>query len=374
MQRSMTLLVVLAMVLAGCTTSTPDPSPTTPTPTPSSVPDASSTPSPGRVAVVVSPEPAFAAEAAEDGTPDAVRDGLGDSELRVVTADDPSFVADLAGFFAAEGYELVCVVGAGADAAVRQVAPTSPTTRFCAAPARSRDMPDNVLAIDVRVEELGYVAGIALAADGRGGPTGVVTSSTTWAPRRLRTGFRAGLEAGGVASPRVRSVGRVDGTEDVVEDVTTLLEQGVSGILSLTGELDAAVRDVLVEVPVTPSPGPTAEPGQDTGAATPSPSPTGDAEHLAGLVAGAEAWPRSEEEEEEPALVLLLLGLHLEQAVALAVERHVDGWDTTPASVGFSDDALQVHVGSSDRAGRVATAVQDAVRAIRRDELQVPAG
>lgn len=375
MQRSMTLLVALAMVLVGCTTGTSDPSPTPAPSTSSTTPDATSTsPPPGRVAVVVSPDPSLAAAAAEIGTRSLASGLLDGTELRVVTADDPSFLADLTTFFATEGYDLVCAIGAGAERAVREVAATSPSTRFCAAPARARGMPDNVLPIDVRVQELGYVAGVALAADGLSGSAGLVTSPVTWAPGRLEAGLAAGLAAGGVAAPSVQAVA-VTAADGAGAEVAGLLQAGVGGFLSLAGEFDAAVRDTLVEVPVTPpapaSPGPT-DAASDP-AASPTPSPTEVGERLAGLVAGPEARPE-EGGAELADLVLVLLELHLEEAVSLAVGRHVDGWDTAPASVGLADGAFRVDAGSSARAGAVATAVEDAVAGIRAGEIEVPSG
>lgn len=378
MQRSMTLLVALALVPVGCTTDTPDPSPTSTPSTSSTSPGTPPTsPPPGRVAVVVSPEPPLAAAAAEIGARSVASGLLEGTELRVVTADDPSFVADLTTFFATEGYDLVCAVGPGAERAVREVAVTSPSTRFCAAPARPQGMPDNVLAIDLRVEELGYVAGVALAADGLSGPAGLVTSRATWAPERLQAGLVAGLGAGGAPAPGVQAIGPVGEAEGAAEQVVERLDAGVGGFLSLTGELDATVRDTLLEVPVTPpaptTPGPTDAPTEPAAPPSPSPSPTEVAERLAGLAAGPEARPE-EDGAELADLVLVLLELHLEEAVALAVERHVDGWDTAPASVGLADGAFRVDVGTSGRAAGVATAVEDAVAGIRAGEIEVPTG
>jgi hypothetical protein len=372
------LLVVLAVV--GCTSTPPDASPSTAPPT---APDASSstgpraTPEPGRVAVVVSPEPAATASATAVGTRAAAGRLLGDTELRVVTADAPSFVTDLTSFFAADGYDLVCAVGPGAEEAVREVAPTSPSTRFCAAPARPDDMPANVLPIELRVEEVGYLAGLAMAADGGEGAAALVASRTTWAPRRMQAGLRAGLGAGGRADPEVRRVGPVADEDAVAEAVPPLLEGGVGGVLSWTGELDAAVRAQLEATPVvtptppTPSPTATDAASPPPPAPSPSPSPSPPPDRFAALVAG----PEARAEGEPPAdLVLAIVETHLEQAVALAVGRHLDGWDPEPVSVGLSDGAFRVSVGPSDRASAVAPAIGDAVAALRAGELEVPSG
>lgn len=374
MHRAMTLLVVAALLVVGCTSATPgpDPSPstgaaTTPPVTPPS------TPSPGRVAVVVAPEPALAAAAAEIGSRGVATRMPDDAELRVVTADDASFVPDLATFLATEGYDLVCVLGAGAEAAVREVAPSSPSTRFCAAPARpADDLPSNVLPIDLRVEQVGYVAGVALATDGAAGPVGLVTSRTTWAPSRIRAGLAAGLQAAGVASPDVRVVGPLADDEAAEEQVAVLLEAGSDGVLSLTGALDAVVRDLLLATPVVepPAPSPTAT---DRSSPSPSPSPTATEDRTAGLVAGPEGRP-AEDGAELPELLLAVLELHLEEAVALAVDRHLDEWSTEPASVGLADGAFRVDVGAGERGGAVATAVGEAIAGIRDGSIEIPTG
>lgn len=376
MQRSLAALAGLVVLVAACTTTPPDASPS-PTPTAASsstVPDLDpTTPTPGRVAVVIAPEPPLAAAAAEIGVRGAVSRMLGDVELRVATADSATFVADLAGFFTSEGYDLVCVVGAGAEAAVRQLAATSPSTRFCAAPASADGMPDNVLAIDLRVEELGYLAGVALAEEGMSGPAGLVTSRVTWAPDRLEAGLVAGLAAGGVESPTVRTVGPID-DEEMVEQVTALLEEGFEGILSFTGTLDATVVTVVDEVPVVvpePSPPPTEDPTGAEGTDPPSPQPTESEPSFAGLVAGPEARP-TEDGAATSEQLLAILELHLEEAVALAVSRHVEGWDTTPASVGLADGAFRVDVGDGSRGRTVADALAGVQEALRAGELDIP--
>lgn len=375
MQRSMTRLVVLVALLVGCTSSTPDPAPTTasttgPTAAPTDPATDPSTPPAGRVAVVVSPDPALSAAAAEIGMRRVGSGLLGDTELRVVTADDRSFVPDLMTFLATEGYDLVCAVGAGADRAVREVATDSPSTRFCAAPALPQDMPSNVLAIEVRVEELGYLAGVALAADGLDGPAGLVTAPTTWEARRLRAGLLAGLAGGGVDTPTVRVARGGDDGQALAEEVAGLIGQGgVGGVLSLAGELDAVVRDVLLDTPLPAAATPT---GPDDGAASPGQTAAADP-RFAGLVAGPPARP-SEDGGELADLLLVLLELHLEEAVRVAVDRHVDGWDTTATSVGLAEEAFRVEVGSSARARAVATAVRDAAAAIREERIEVPSG
>ena len=213
------------------------------------------------------------------------------------------------------------------------------------------------------------MAGVALAADGAAGEAGLITSRTTWAVPRLVGGVQTGMAAQGVAGPTVRSVGPVRDEEAATTQVRALLDAGVRGIVSLTGALDAAVRDVVVDVPVT-VPQATTDPADGT-APTPSPSPAPD--RFAGLVAGPEA--RSlEDGAEVPAPLLLVLETHLEEAVALAVTRHLDGWSTEPASIGMSDGAFRVTVTDSARGTALAATIDDVVTRLRSGELTVPSG
>lgn len=386
MQRSLAALLGLALVVAACTTSPPDATPS-PTPSPSpttspTTPDLEATSPtahvPGRVAVVIAPEPPLAAAAAEIGVRGAVSRLLGDVELRVATADSDMFVQDLAGFFTTEGYDLVCVVGPGAQAAVREVASTSPSTRFCAAPASPEGMPDNVLPIDLRVEELGYLAGVALAADGVSDPVGLLTADTTWGAQRLEAGLEAGLSAGGVEAPTVRAAGPIRDGEAMVEQATALLEEGFEGMLSFAGSLDATVVSVVEEVPITvpdPSPSPTDDSTDETTGAPPTETPTTEPTEappsFAGLVAGPEARP-TEDGAPTSEQLLAILELHLEEAVALAVSRHVDGWDTAPASVGIADGAFRVNAGDGSRGRAVADVLAGAQEDLRAGEVDIP--
>lgn len=375
MQRRLTLLVVVAAVLTACTTSAPEPAPTTsPTPTETAPTAAPTTSAPGRMAVVLAPDPALTAAAAEIGVRSIAGTLRDEAELRVVTADEVSFVEDLASFFATEGYDLVCLVGAGAEQAVRRVAPTAPATRFCVTPSSATDLPGNVLAIDVRMEELGYVAGVALAADEVAGPVGLLSGQTTYDPARLQAGLEAGLAAGGAAGVTVQPVGPLRDEEGTEEAVRDLLGTGADGVLSLTGALDATVRSLLVAEPVTtPTEPATEEPTDPSTEATPTESPTEAPPRFAGLVAGPEARPE-EDGAELPELLLTILELHLEEAVAIAVNRHLGTWDVAPASVGLADGAFRVDVGTSPRARAVATAVEEAVTGIREGAVEIPSG
>ncbi len=352
MRRTMTLLVLLVAVLAGCTGPTGDPSPS-PSPSATATTPAmptTSTPPAGRVAVVVSPEPELMAAAAEVGSRSIATGLPAGTDLRVVTADNRSFVRDLTSFFATEGYELVCVLGADAEATVREVARTAPSTRFCAAPARPGDLPPNVLAIDLRVEELGTSPGSRSAPTASG-------ERPAWSPPR-RPGHRSGWPAAcrpawprrAWPGPTVRRVGPVRDAEVVADRVRALLDDGVDGLVSLTGALDTAVRDVVVDEPVT-LPAPSPDPTDDLASSAPSPSPT-PPDRFASLVAGPEV--RSlDDGAEVPAPLLLVLETHLEEAVALAVTRHLDVWDATPATIGMSDGAFRVTVtDSAARPGR----------------------
>lgn len=360
MHRSLTLVLAVAVVAGGCTGPTPDTGPTD-GPSPSASPTATAEDDlAGQVAVVVHPQPSAWATAAEQGLEELSADALDGRAVRVVVADDPAFLPDITGHLAASGVDLVCVLGAGAAEAVREVAERTQGTRFCVAPVGDdAELPDNVLPVDLRFEELGVVAGIALGADLDQGPVALLTNEGGAPAQRLRAGLRRGLDRAGLAGVDIRVPGALVDTESAEERARAVLRAGARGIVTVAGSLDAVVRDVVLEVPVQePTPQPTASP---TGPATPTAEATPPAPVTAGLVGGADVL--SGEQVAPP--VLLGLAVHLDRAVALALEREAAGWDPTPATIGFAEDAFSVRPNPAARSARVAAAVRDAVERLR---------
>lgn len=360
MHRSLTLVLAVAVVAGGCTGTTPDTGPTD-GPSPSaSTPTTTEDDLAGQVAVVVHPQPSAWATAAEQGLEELSADALDGRAVRVVVADDPAFLPDITGHLAASGVDLVCVLGAGAAEAVREVAERTQGTRFCVAPVGDDvELPDHVLPVDLRFEELGEVAGIALGADLDQGPVALLTREGGAPAQRLRAGLRRGLDRAGLAGVDIRAPGALVDAESAEGRARAVLRAGVRGIVSVAGSLDAVVRDVVLEVPVQPpTPQPTASP---TGPGTPTAEATPPAPVTAGLVGGADVLAG----EPVPPPVLLGVAVHLDRAVALALEREVAGWDPSPATVGFAEGAFSVRPNPAARSARVADAVRDAVDRLR---------
>lgn len=360
MHRSLTLVLAVAVVAGGCTGTTPDTGPTD-GPSPSaSAPATTEDDLAGQVAVVVHPQPSAWATAAEQGLDDLSDDALDGRAVRVVVADDPAFLPDITGHLAASGVDLVCVLGDGAADAVREVAERTQGTRFCVAPVGADvELPDNVLPVDLRFEELGEVAGVALGADRGQGPVALLTNEGGAPAQRLRAGLRRGLDRAGLARVDIRVPGSLVDTESAEARTRAVLRAGARGIVSVAGSLDTVVRDVVLEVPVPPStPRPTAGP---TGPATPTAEATPPPPFTAGLVGGADVLS----DEPAPPPVLLGVAVHLDRAVALALEREAAGWDPSPATIGFAEDAFSVRANPAARSARVAAAVRDAVDRLR---------
>ena len=352
MQRSF-VVVVLAAVLVACTAGTSDPGPDQATTTPPLATPTERVDPVGRVAVVVDPRLGQRATAVRDGLTRLHPDVAGGRTIRVEVAEDPAFVPDLARFFAAEGHELVCVLGPDAGSVVRDVAPRAPGTRFCAAPvvAEAGALPDNVLPVDVRVEELGYLAGVALGTDLDRGPVAALTDpSGAVRPPRLRAGLRAGLLSVGLR-PDVMMARLPADAAQVAPRVRSLLGDGIRGLVGLAAT--DAVREVATRTDVA-APAPTRSP-----IAGSSPPPRPVALVLAGPVPG-----------DLPPHVLAVIDVHLHEAVLVALRRHLEDWDPTPVTLGVADDAIVAVPNTRARSPGVAAALADAEAALRAGEVR----
>lgn len=357
MQRSF-VIVVLAAVLVACTAGSSDPGPDQATTTPPLATPTERVDPVGRVAVVVDPRLGEQATAVRDQLTRLGPDVAGGRTLRVEVAENPAFLPDLAGFFAAEGHELVCVLGPDAGSVVRDVAPRAPGTRFCAAPvaAEAGTLPDNVLPVDVRVEELGYLAGVALGTDLDRGPVAALTDpSGAVRPPRLRAGLRAGLLAVGLRRPDVVMARLPTDSSQVAPRVRSLLGDGVRGLVGLAAT--DAVREVASRTDVE-APAPTRSP---TAGAPPPPRPVGLV--LAGPVPG-----------DLPPHVLAVIDVHLHEAVLVALRRHLEEWDPTPVVLGVADDTIVAVANTRARSPGVATALADAEAALRAGEVRPGTG
>lgn len=351
MQRWLGILVGV-VVLAACTPGTSDPAPTTESTTaPMATPTERVDPV-GRVAVVLDPRLGGATPTIRADLEGLDPEVAGGRTVRVQVAEDPSFVRDLAEFFAADGHELVCVLGPGAAEVVRQVAPGAPGTRFCAAPVGGDGpFPDNVLPLDVRVEELAYLAGVALGTEPDAGPVAALTRSPGGTPSRVRTGLGAGMTATAPVPVDVRVSAVAEG--DVVgERARDLLADGARGLFGLVEP--AALVDAVTSTPVgTPTPG---------DGPTPGPAAASAALVLQGPVA---------DDLDRPPELLAVVEVHLHAAVVVALQRHLESWDPTHTSIGVAEGAI-VAVPNDRARTSVGPALTDAASAIRAGDVTPP--
>ncbi|MBW3621041.1 MAG: BMP family ABC transporter substrate-binding protein [Actinobacteria bacterium] len=340
-------LLAVVVLLAACRSGAPTPAPS-PSPT---VPTASPAPVSGLAVAVVLP-PASTGVPAEAVAMRAELEQLrrrhGDDvgSLRVVQPDTPAFVEDVTELLADRGADLVCVLGPASGAAVRAVAPRFPETEFCATPALSEpgDLPPNVLQIDVRVEEVAYLAGVAAYVADPARPAGFIAGESEYGTDRQRAAFVAGINA--VASePVTPYVGFPAGDEERgYELAAPQYAAGVRVIFTAAGEGDVGVHRAAEEAAGTRA------------------LVVGSQRTLApGTVTGAEDAP--------PAAVLMTTVLHVAVPVGLALEQVLGTWEGGQASVGLQEGALGVAPGGSPRYRAVAAAVDEARRRIEAGEF-----
>lgn len=336
-----TLLTVPALV-AACTSAPEAPAPS-PTPTPAVT--ASPAPSDHRLDVGIVLPPAEARSAPEI---ERVREDLERlhrtrrrdvATWRLLAPDGEVFVADLVGFLAGDGADLVCAVGPGAREVVLAVAPAYPRTRFCATPAIAPpdDVPDNVLLVDVRVEEAAYLAGVAAQLTSTSAAPAFLAGPTRHAVDRQRAAFQAGVDA--VASePVVANVALAVGDADRAAELAG--RQFVAGgtVYADTGAADEGVRRAAGE----------------HGGLTVGWRPT--------LVPDAPPAP--------PMAVLLTFATRFDVAVGIAVERAVGDWEGGLASVGLAEEAIVPAPGGSARYPAIAARLEDLRARIVSGELR----
>lgn len=325
-------VVTGAVLLTACTSDAPQPAPqptaASPSPTETAVPITGP-----RVVVLLPAAGVPAGEVASyaqavDRLRSAYADRLG--EVRRVTLDDPAFAADTVTFLAEEGHDLVCVVGAPLVRTVPAVARSYPNTRFCAAPAVYEEAPDNVLALELAVAEPAFVLGVVAATLFPGAPPGFVGARSEHAVEQRRRGFQEG-----VASRRgqARALGGTFAEDPISAAAITTrqVEAGARVLYTAAGELDVAAREA---------------------AAGGSAAVAGSAATLLPV------------DGDPPVSVLLAVRTHIEPALAVAVDRLLDGWDPTAATLGLAEGAFSFVPGGHPEA-EVAVELAEQVAAER---------
>jgi hypothetical protein len=239
-RRGLTAVAVLLLaVVAGCTDRGPEP--VDPPPDGEAEQgDVEEAPAGGlRVGVVLPPRDTGAADEVVSAEQEierlASRYADEVAELRTIVPDSSAFVADVASLLVSEDYDLVCVIGREARSVVFELAQRHAATDFCAAPAEPREeMPDNVLLVDVALQQLGHVVGVALAEAGGGEPVALLGVGNRAGGESFRSGLRAGV--GDVPLREARGE-----LEDLEAEIAAALDDEVAAIAVDAGPAAAEV-------------------------------------------------------------------------------------------------------------------------------------
>ncbi|MFA9429808.1 hypothetical protein [Egicoccus sp. AB-alg2] len=312
------IVFALLLVLAGCTAEEPAPAPT-PAPEPSV---AATGPSGVRAGIVLPPagdasDPQLAQITAamrplQAALPDLV------TQLRPITPDGPEFVGDVARLLVDRGTDLVCVVGSDGVRVTNQLAARHPELRFCAVPTGGNEVPDNVRIVDVRLEELGHVVGVAAAEAAGDAPVALVLAPDRLGYQRFRDGLRAGAGDTELLEAYPKS------SEEAQAAVAAAIDEGAEVLVLDVGWRPAELLEVA----------------QDAGLALAAPLPAlaGDRLQAATVLAWSVRW---------------------ELALGPVVQRLADDDVEVPDAVGLADEAFVLTPGPQGARGPLDRAVAE---------------
>ena len=360
------MLVLLAVVMAACTTEGgPDRAPT-PTPTPQATSTAPPITGP-RVAVVRPPgQTVFGNRQRSAEAVARVRSSFTDqlSEIRDVVAEPASFLPEVVALMADDGYDLVCAVGPGGLDAVLATADDYPRTRFCVVPAVAADVPGNVLVVDVAVEEPAFIAGATAIQLAPQAPAGLVGSRSVYAFDRREAGFRAGVDsrAPPAESPAPRGeqtqppAGQTEPDNQPPQVLVGLPADDVEAARSLaTTQYDAGAVAVYAAAGRT-----------DEGVLA--------AAVAAGRGAIGVFEPNPDEDPERSQAVLVGFQTRLEPVLRVAIDRLLGEWSAEPVRLGFADGVFALVEGGHPRSAAALRTAEAIVEQIVAGDSPVPGG
>ena len=161
--------------------------------------------------------------------------------------------------YAAQGYDLIIAHGDEFSDAVATVALEFPDVNFAISNGATQDKIPNVLGMDIRNEEQGYIAGYALGLLTKSNKVGWVGSVEGTSQKRVESGFRQGLAASNPdAEPMVSYVGSYSDTATAKEQASAMVEQGADVLFQYAqgagmGVVQAAVENDVTIVVTSPS-------------------------------------------------------------------------------------------------------------------------
>jgi hypothetical protein len=240
-------VVVAAAVSVAACTGAPDPAVAPDEPVPAEEPEPAA-PLGLSVGVVLPPtdalDPRVAAQVQRELEALAASSGPELRGVQVLVPSSAAFAGDLAALLADRGTQLVCLLGPGAAEVARTELDLHPELDFCAAPADPPEVPlADLVALELRVAELGYAVGVAAAMTADDGPIGLVLGSAELPNASFRTGLQAAVGDREVVTA---------GGGGPLEDVEEVLAAGASVVvLDPGGDADPALDALTAaEVPV----------------------------------------------------------------------------------------------------------------------------
>jgi len=338
-------LAIVALVLTGCTS--PD---SAVVPEPSSSPTTSAEPAPTIrvqppvIAVVLPratsmhpPELARQRDSLQALADELMASGRA-SAVRVLVPVGTATLDEVVLAQADLGADLVCAIGQRAIRVVLEAAAEYPGTRFCAAPAGSSNVPENVLALAFRSEEQAFLAGVAAGLQ-PGATPGVVLRDAGLADR-LRSAFEAGLRLVGPVEDDSVGLGLVADEAQARSDAEARYDTGIFTLWTRAGRFERGVLEA--------------------------------AEDRRRILIGSLEWLAADPEVGDVPWTLMLQGEDYAVPVAVAFEELTNGWTGGPRSLGFAQDAFVIEGGGSSLWSGIEAQIMQTRDAIADGAVAVP--
>lgn len=157
--------------------------------------------------------------------------------------------------YASQGFNLIIAHGDEFSDSIAKVAPDFPETDFAISNGATKESFDNVLGMDIRNEEQGYIAGYSLGLLTESNIVGFIGSVEGTSQKRVQKGFEQGLAAANPdAKAMISYVGSYSDSATAKEQATAIVEQGADVLFQYAqgagvGVVEAAIeKDVKIVV------------------------------------------------------------------------------------------------------------------------------